>query len=140
MARHHRLYPKIQPYVIPTPTGTNDGWYQWEDLMDPREVASPARSVGRPNIDGSIGGDKGHSLPPKRPGQRYFHNNRELSRRVTYPHAERDEKGRRPHITEQGRLDHAQRQEITCRGDAYWKEQLAQNHYLLSPRGHPGKL
>ncbi len=36
------LYMKIQPYVIPTPSGIDNRWYQEEDLMDPREVASPA--------------------------------------------------------------------------------------------------
>ncbi len=45
--------------------------------MDPREVASPVRRVGRPNI--SIGGDKGHPLPPKRPSWQYFHEERGLS-------------------------------------------------------------
>ncbi len=47
--------------------------------MDPREVALPARRVGRPKVDGSIGGDKGSPLPPKCPGRQYFHYNRELS-------------------------------------------------------------
>ncbi len=56
-ARHRRLYPKIQPYVIPTPSGIDNGGCQEEDLMDPREVASPVCRVGRPNIDGSVGSD-----------------------------------------------------------------------------------
>ncbi len=132
-ARHRQLYPKIQPYVIPTPSGIDNGWYQEEDLMDPREVALPARSVGRPNVNGSIGGDKGSYLPPKRPGRQYYHNNRELSRRVTYPRSEKDEKGRYPHITEQECLASTERQDTACRGDAYWKDQLAQYNYLPTP-------
>ncbi len=78
MAKRHRLYPKVWPYVIPTPSGIDNGWYQEEDLMDPREVALPARRVGRPNVDGSIGGDRVNPLPPKRSGRQYYHNGREL--------------------------------------------------------------
>ncbi len=32
-----------------------DNEYQGEDVMDPSEVAPPARRVGQPNVDGSIG-------------------------------------------------------------------------------------
>ncbi len=105
--------------------------------MDPREVASPACRVGWPNVDGSIGGDKGSPLPPKRPSRPYYHNNRELSRQVTYPRAEKDEKGRCPHITEQERLACAQHQDTACKGDAYWKDQLAHHHYLPTPEHSP---
>ncbi len=35
-ARRRRLYPKIQPYVIPAPPGIDNGWYQEEDPMDTR--------------------------------------------------------------------------------------------------------
>ncbi len=132
-ARCRRLYPKIQPYVIPAPSGIDNGWYREEHLMDPREVASPARRVGRPNVDRFIGGDKGSPLPPKCPGQQYYHNNRELSRWVTYPCTEKDEKGRCPHITEQERFARVQRQDTACKGDAYWKDQLAHHHYLPTP-------
>ncbi len=60
-----------------------------------------------------------------------------LGRWVTYPHAARDEKGKCPPITEQKRLDRAQHQEAACRGDAYWKEQLARSHYLHPPEHSP---
>ncbi len=106
VSRHRRQYPKILPYVIPTEQVQNR-WYQGEDLMDPRKVASPACRVGRPNVDGSIGGDKGHPLPPNQPNRQYFHDDRELCRRVTYPHAERDTKGKCSPITEQERLKRA---------------------------------
>ncbi len=91
--------------------------------MDPREMASPACRVGRPNVDGSIGGEKGHPLPSKRPGRQYLHKNRQLNRQVTYPR-------RCPPITEQEHLDRAQHQETVCKGEAYQKEQLAWSHYL----------
>ncbi len=132
-AKHHRMYPKILSYMIPTPTETENRWYREEDLMDPREAAPPACRVGRPNTDGSIGRDKGHPLPPKRPGRQYYNEERELIQRVTYPRAERDETGRCSPITEQEHLDRAQCQDTACRGDAYWKEQLAQSHYLPTP-------
>ncbi len=45
-AKRRRLYPKVWPYIFPTPPGIDNGWYQEEDLMDPREVALPARRVG----------------------------------------------------------------------------------------------
>ena len=77
-AKRCRLYPKVRPYVIPTPSGIDNGCYQEEDLMDPREVTLPAHRVGRPNVDGSIGGDQVHPLPPKRSGRQYYHNGREL--------------------------------------------------------------
>ncbi len=79
MAKRRRLYPKILPYVIPTPTGVDNMWFREEDLIDPREVASPAHRVGRPNVDRSIGKDKGNPLPLKRPGRQYFHEEREMS-------------------------------------------------------------
>ncbi len=93
----------------------------------------PARRVGQPNVDGSTGGAKGSYLPPKCSGRQYYHKNRELSRRSTYTHSEKDEKGRCPHITEQEHLARAERQDMACKGDAYWKEHLAQHHYLPTP-------
>ncbi len=71
-AKRRRLYPKVWPYAVPAPVRIDSGWYQGEDLMDPSEVASPARRVGRPNVDGSIGGDQGNSLPPN-PTSRQLH-------------------------------------------------------------------
>ncbi len=59
------MFPKILPYLIPTPTRIQNRWFLEDDLMDPREAASPMHRVGRPNTDGSVGGDKGHPLPPK---------------------------------------------------------------------------
>ncbi len=38
---------------------------------------------------------------------------------------------------EQERLDCTQHQETACDGDAYWKEQLAQSHYLSTPDHSP---
>ncbi len=81
-AKRRRLYPQVRPYVIPVPTGIDNGWYQREDLMDPFEVASPARRVGRRNVDGSIGGDRVSPLPPNRSGRQYYHNGRELRDRL----------------------------------------------------------
>ncbi len=67
-----RMYPKILPHLISTADQVQNQWHREEDLMDPRRVASPAGRVGRPNTDGSIGGDKGHPLPPKRPDRNTF--------------------------------------------------------------------
>ncbi len=49
-AKCRRLYPKVWPYIVPVPQRIDSGWYQGEDLMDPGEVASLARRVGRPNV------------------------------------------------------------------------------------------
>ncbi len=57
-AKHRHMYPKILPYLIPTPTQIQNRWYREKDLMDPCEAASPACRVGRPNTDRSIGGDR----------------------------------------------------------------------------------
>ncbi len=35
-AKRRQLYPKVQPYAILTPSRIDNGWYQEEDLMDPR--------------------------------------------------------------------------------------------------------
>ncbi len=136
-AKRHRLYPKLRPYMIPVPSGIDNGWYQAEDLMDTREVALPAHRVGRPNVDGSILGDRVSPLPPKRSGRQYYHNGRELRRQISYSRAEKDEKGKNPHITEQERLARAERQDTACKSDAYWKDQLAQYHYLPTPEHSP---
>ncbi len=61
MAKRHRLYLKVRPYAVPTPVRIDSEWYQGEDLMDPSQVASPACRVGRPNVDGFIGGDQGNA-------------------------------------------------------------------------------
>ncbi len=50
--------------MIPQVGMVQNGWYDREDCMDPTEVALPVRRVGRPNLDGSIGGFKAHTLPP----------------------------------------------------------------------------
>ena len=83
-ARHHRQYTKIQLYLNPSGEIVQNRWYEGEDIMDPREVASPIHRVESPNIDGSIGGDKGYPLPAGRPDWEYIHNNKEFFRRVTY--------------------------------------------------------
>ncbi len=78
MSQHHCQYPKIQPYLIPSGEMVQNRWYEGEDVTDLREVASPVHRVKKPNIDGSIGGDKGYPLPLGRPDREYFHNDREL--------------------------------------------------------------
>ncbi len=135
-ARRHRLYPKVWPYIVPAPAKIDGGWYQGEDLMDPGEVASPARMVGPPNVDGSIGGDQGNPLPPNRTSRPSSHAGRELHRRVTYSRSDKNEKGKYPHITEEECLERAAHQDTALQGDGYWKEQLAR-HQL--PR-QPGEL
>ncbi len=88
-------------------------------------------------MDGYVTGDRVNPLPPKSSGQQYYHNGRELRRQVTYPHSEKDEKGRYPHITEQECLARTEHQDTACKSDAYWKEQLAQYHYLPIPEHSP---
>ncbi len=66
-ARRRRLYPKVRPYTVSVQPDADNGWYQGEDVMDPNEVVPPARTIGLPNVDGSIGGDQRHALPPTRP-------------------------------------------------------------------------
>ncbi len=105
--------------------------------MEPGEVASPAHRVGQPNVDGSIGGDKGSSLPPKRSGRQYYYNGRELCRQFAYSRAEKDTKGKYPHITEQECLARDEHQDMVCKSDAYWKDQLAQHHYFPTPESSP---
>ncbi len=51
--------------------------------MNPTEVAPAVHRVGRPNLDGSIGGFKANPLPPHREDRDYSH----LVCRVTYPRA-----------------------------------------------------
>ncbi len=77
-AKRRQLYLQVQPYAISVPPGIDNGSYLMEDLMDPRDVASPACRVGRPNVNSSIGGDKRHSLHPERSGRQYYHNGRKL--------------------------------------------------------------
>ncbi len=72
-------------------------------MMDPNDVAPPARRVGLPNVDGSIGGDNRYALPPPRPARQNFYYDRELPRRVTYDRAANNAKGQYPHITEEER-------------------------------------
>ncbi len=43
-------------------------------------------------------------------------------------------KGKYPYITEQERLARAEHQDMACKSDAYWKEQLAQYQYLPTPK------
>ncbi len=118
-AKRRRLYPKVRPYTVPAPARIDSGWYQGEDLMDPREVASPARRVGQPNVDGSIGGDQGNPLPPNRTSRQYSYYGRELRRQITYPWADKDEKGKYPHITEEECLERTKRQDTDLQSDGY---------------------
>ncbi len=105
--------------------------------MDPGEVASPACRVGRPNVDGSIGGDQGNALPPNRTSRQYSYYGRELHRRVTYSRAKKDEKGKYPHITDEECLEHTVHKDTALQGDDYWKDQLAQHHYFPTPEDSP---
>ncbi len=106
-------------------------------MIDPNEVSPPARRVGQPNVDGSIGGDQRHALTPNRPTRQYSYYDRELCRRVTYDHAEKDEKGRYPHITEEERVVRTAHQDTTVQSDGYWKEQLKRSHYFPTPEDSP---
>ena len=63
-SKHHCQYPKISPYLVVGKELAQNRWYEGEDIMDPRQVASPVCRMGSPNVDGSIGGDKGYPLPP----------------------------------------------------------------------------
>ncbi len=72
--------------------------------MNPSEVAPPARRVGQPNVDGSIGADQRHVLPPNCSTRQYSYYGRELHWRVTYDRAEKNDKGKCPHITEEERV------------------------------------
>ncbi len=121
-AQRRRLYPKVRSYTILAPVRIDNGWYRGEDLMDPREVASPVCRVGRPNVDGSVGGDQANPLPPQRPGRQYSHYDKELRWQITYPRSEKVERGKYPHITEEERLERAERQDTDLRHDAYWKD------------------
>ncbi len=136
-AKHRQLYPKVRPYTVPAPQRVDNGWYQGEDVMDPSEMASPACRVGRPNVDGSLGGDQGNALPPNRPTRQYSYYDRELHRRVTYDQAEKNEKGKYPHITEEKRITRAAHQDTALQSDGHWKEQLARNHYFPTPEDSP---
>ena len=81
-AKRRRLYPKVWPYTVPAPQRVDNRWYQGEDMMDPNEVAPPARRVGQPNVDESIGGDQRHALTPNRPTRQHSYYDRELRWRV----------------------------------------------------------
>ncbi len=105
--------------------------------MDPNDVAPPARRVGLPNVDSSIGGDQRHALPPAHPTRRHFYYDRELRRRVTYDRAEKSDKGKYPHITEEERVARAVQQDTALRSDDHWKEQLKRSHYFPTPEDSP---
>ncbi len=129
-AKRRRKYPKVRPYTVPVRQEINNGWYQWEDLLDPSEVAPPARRVGLPNVDGSIGGDTRYALPPPRESRSNFYYNRELHRQVTYDRGTKSDKGHYPHITEEERVARAQRQNTALQRDAFWENELRASHYL----------
>ncbi len=129
-AKCRRLYPKVRPYTVPVYQDVNNGWYQGEDLMDPNDVAPPARRVGLPNVDGSIGGDHRHALPPPRQTRQNFYYGRELRRRMTYDRAAKGAKGKYPHITEEERITRAEQLDTALRSDDYWKEELKRTHYF----------
>ncbi len=103
-AKRRRLYPKVRLYTVPVRQDIDNGWYQWEDVMDPSDVAPPACRVGLPNADGSIGGDQRLALPPARPTRQYSYYGRELCQRVIYGREEKNNKGKSPHITEEARV------------------------------------
>ncbi len=136
-AKRRRLYPKVRPYAIPALQRVDNRRYQGEDVMDPTEVAPPACRVGQPNVDGSIGGDQRHPLTPNRSTWQHFYYDRELCRRVTYDRAEKDEKGRYPHIMEEERVARAAHQDTALQSDDHWKEQLKRSYYLPTPEDSP---
>ncbi len=105
--------------------------------MDPSDVAPPARRVGLPNVDGSIGGDIRYALPPSRPSRHSFYYGRELQRRVTYDHAAKNDKGHYPRITEEERATHTERQNTALQSDEYWKDELKACHYFPTPEDSP---
>ncbi len=129
-AKRRRKYPKERPYTVPVHQEINNGWYQWEDLLDPSEVAPSARRMGLPNVDGSIGGDTRYALPPPRESRSNFYHDRELHRRVTYDRATKNDKGHYPHITEEERVAHAERQNTALQRDVYWENELRASHYF----------
>ncbi len=129
-ARRRRKYPKVRPYAVPVYQDIDNGWYQGEDMMDPNDVAPPARRVGLPNVDGSIGGDQRYTLPPPRPTLQNSSYGRELRRRVTYDHAAKSDKGHYPHITEEECATCAARQNTALQSDEHWKEELKRSHYF----------
>ncbi len=132
-AKRRCLYPKVRPYTVPVQQDINNGWYQGEDMMDPNDAAPPAHRVGLPNVDGSIGGDQRHALPPARPTRQHSYYGRELLRRVTYDHEEKNDKGKYPHITEEERVMRTAQQDTTLQSDDHWKEELKRNHYFPAP-------
>ncbi len=123
-AKRRRLYPKVQPYTVPMQQDIDNGWYQGEDVMDPNDVVPPVHRIGLPNVDGSIGGDQRHTLPPTRPTRRHFYYDREFCQRVTYDRTEKNDKGKYPHITEEERVARAAQQDTALQSDGHWKEQL----------------
>ncbi len=116
-AKRRRKYPKVRPYMVPVRQEINNGWYQGEDMMDPNDVAPPARRVGLPNADGSIGGDTRYALPPPRVSRHNFYYGRELRRRVIYDRAAKSDKGHYPHITEEERPTRAEQQNTALQSD-----------------------
>ncbi len=81
--------------------------------MDPSEVAPPVCRVGQLNVDGSIVGDQRNALPSNRLTRQYSYNDRELCWRVTYDRAEKNEKGKYPHIMEEECVAPAAHQDTT---------------------------
>ena len=136
-AKRRRLYPKVRLYTVPVRQDIDNGWYQREDVMDPSDVAPPARRVGLPNADGSIGGDQRLALPPARPSRQYSYYGRELRRRVTYGREEKNDKGKYPHITEEECVTRAAQQDTALQSDEHWKEELKRNHYFPAPEDSP---
>ena len=135
--KRRQLYPKVWPYTFPVYQDIDSGWYQGEDLMDPNDVAPPARRIGLPNVDGSIGGDNRLALPPPRQSRQNFYYGKELRRRVTYDRAAKSDKGKYPHITEEECITRATRQDTTLQADEHWKEELKRAHYFPTPEDSP---
>ncbi len=129
-AKCRRKYPKVRPYAVPVRQENDNGWYQWEDIMDPNDVAPPVRRLGLPNVDGSIGGDAKYALPPPRQSRSNFYYNRELRRRVIYDRPPKSDKGHYPRISEEERVKRAKQQNTALQSDAYWENELAASHYL----------
>lgn len=71
--RRRCIYPKIRIYFLPKIVKVNSGWYEGENCMDPTEVAPPVHRMGRPNLDGSMGGYKAHALTLLLEDRTYFY-------------------------------------------------------------------
>ncbi len=132
---HLRLYTKIQPYLVPHVAMVQNGWHEGEDCTNPPRWHPLFTGQENPTrMDQSVGT---RVTPYPRDDRNYSHYQRGLARRVTYPHAQRDEVGKCPTITEQERLMCQVRQDMECSGDKYWKKMLQNSQFFPTPETSP---